>query len=146
MALVTVTATSTHTYTILRDMDIDWGAGPDRTNKIITINCISQEPNIKDDGTGSVFDYSWPVTIEAFVRDTKARPNKREPQQLIKLEKDIIQFLTLNKFGLQEDGISHIVVRNSQIRAVDEEEMGLANWYKLTITVLLQYRLKYAVI
>ena len=37
-----------------------------------------------------------------------------------------------------------MVVRDTQIRPVDEEEIGLANWFKLTIVVLLYYRLKYA--
>lgn len=139
----TVTSTSTHIYTIFQDMDIDFGAiGPDRTNKIITCRCIPLDPEIKDDGTGKVFDYSAPVRIEVYARDNKARPNRREPQQLIKLEKDILEFLMLNRFGLQNEGISHITVQNSQIREVDESEHGLSNWWKLTINVLMQYRLQ----
>lgn len=141
--MATVTATSTHIYAILNTQDIDFGAiGPDRTNKIITCNTIPLEPEIKDDGTGNVFDYSAPVRIEVFVRDNKARPQRREPQQLVKLEKDITEFLMLNRFGLQNEGISHIMIKDSQIREVDESEYGLSNWWKLTINVLMQYRLQ----
>jgi len=142
----TVTATNTHSYTILNTQDIDWGAkGPDRTNKTIVIDCISLDPDIKDDGTGNVFDYSYPVQIVVYARDNNARRKRREPQQIVKLEKDIIQFLSLNRFGLQSEGISHITIKDSQMRAVGTDEYGLSNWYKLTITTLLQYRLKYAV-
>ena len=141
--MVDVIAKSRHIYTILNTQDIDWGAiGPDRTKKPITINCIPLDPEIKDDGTGNVFDYSAPVRIEAYVRDNKARGERREPQQLVKLEKDILEFLMLNRFGLINEGISNITVQNSQIREVDKSEFDLSNWFKLTINVSLQYRLK----
>jgi hypothetical protein len=140
-----VISTSTQTYSIIKDMDIDWGGIPDRTNKTLTLRCITRPYEIHNDQTGTVFDFQIPVVIEAYERDSAAVANRKEPQQLVKLEKQIMEFISLNKYGLQEDGISHMVVTGSQIRPVDEDEMGLANWFKLTMNVQMTYRLQYTV-
>lgn len=141
--MTTVVSYSIHRYQILNDIEIDYGAvGPDRTNKIMTLRCIPLEQEIKDDGQGATFDYTAPVRIEVYCRDIKASGKRQEPQQLIRMEKKLMDFLNINKFALMDDGISHITVRNTRIREVDKSEYELSNWYLLEITVDLQYRLK----
>lgn len=147
-----VTATSTHVYAIgpvfshltIPLTDIDFGAIPDRTNKGITIKCTTMKHSLRNNQTGHTFDFEVPVSIDVYCRDSRAVAERREPEKLVELEKYITEFISTNRFGLQSDGISHMVVRDTQIRPVDEEEIGLANWFKLTIVVLLYYRLKYA--
>lgn len=126
--------------------DIKFGAiGPDRMGSI-TMRCVTKPFEIKDDTTGNVFDIEVPVDIECYVRDNKAVGKRREPPQVIQIEKYLIDFIALNKFSLQNEGISHIIITGTQTRPVDKEEYDLANWYKLTINVLLVYRLRYEVV
>ena len=147
-----VIVTSTHVYAIgpvfshltIPLTDIDFGAIPDRTNKNITIKCTTLQNSVRNNNTGNTFDFEVPVSIDVYCRDSTATAQRREPEKLVELEKYLIEFISTNRLGLQSDGISHMVVKNSQIAPVDDEESDLANWYKLTIMVSLHYRLVHA--
>lgn len=148
-----VLATTTHKYNILLNpvtlSEIDIGAlGPDRTNKSITLRCLipGGTLNIKDDQTGTVFDVEVPVVIECFVRDVTATAKRREPPKIIQLEKYLEEFIATNKYSLQDEGVSHIILRNSTVRPVDSSESRLGNWWKLTVNVLMIYRLRYEIV
>ena len=142
--MTTVISTSIHRYKIINDIEIEYGATPDRHISNILINCTSlSQDKIKDTGEGLAFDYTAPVRIEVFVRDTKTTGERKEPQQLVRLQKELIEFLNLNKHSLMDEGISHMTIRNVIMREIDKAEYGLNNWHKMEIIVELQYRLKW---
>ena len=141
--MTTVTQTSTHRYKIINDITIEYGATPDRHTKDTLINCVQLPNKVQDTGEGLAFDYTAPVRVEVFVRDSKASGERREAQQLIRLKKELVEFLNLNKHSMMEEGVSHLTIRNVTMREIDKAEYGLNNWHKLEIIVELQYRLKW---
>ena len=126
-------------------VDIDYGGMPDRTNKIITLRTIYRSYRVNNDidATGNVVDFMVPVEIEVYVRDITARGKRIEPPKLIELEKYITEFIAINKYSWQAEGINTVKILNTQKRAVDESEFGLSDWYKLSVNVLLHYWMKY---
>lgn len=141
--MVTVVSTSLQQYQILNPIDIEYGATPDRYTKGMLLRCVQIRPeDVEQDGQGVTFDYMAPVTIQVFVKDGAARAKRQEPQQLVKIEKKLIEFLNINKFSLIPDGISHMKVTRSSIIPIDENEYGESNWFRLDVNIELQYRLK----
>lgn len=125
--------------------DIDYGGFPDRTNKNITLRVIYRETNIDNniDAVGNTVDFQVPADIEVYVRDSTAVGLRIEPPKLVELEKYIVEYIVTNKYSLQNEGINSMKILNTQKRQVDETEFGLSNWYKLTVSVLLHYWMKY---
>jgi hypothetical protein len=137
--LANVIENSIHKYRIFTTLIV----GPiDRSD--IYVRTVTREFEPKDDATGNVFDYEVPVTIEVYLRDNTAIAERREPLQLIEIEKFLIELFTTSKYDLQNDGISHIMIKSTMIRPVDQFMNKLGNWYKLDVDILVVYRLKYS--
>lgn len=122
---------------------IDIGATPIRTTKGITLRCYTPETRVTEQGIGgAVNEFYERVVIQVAVRDPKAEGESlgREPQELITIEKYLIELIKTNREALHDDGVQYMDVMSAEIfpTIVGGEESQQV-WYVLNLTVKLCY-------
>jgi hypothetical protein len=118
--------------------DIDFGTRPDRTTKSITME-VRERTDVEDENIGgSLQKYTSEVDVHIFVRDVKMRGNKREPQELIDLEKYVIEYIALNRLNFIDRGIQNILITGVQ-SFIDTEYVKQGVWYHTIVTLEVRY-------
>jgi hypothetical protein len=122
---------------------IDFGATPSRTNKGITLRCSTPETRITEQGIGgAVNEFYERVIIEVAMRDPKAEGEYlgREPQELISIEKYLVDLIKTNRGALHDEGVQYMDVVNVEMfPEIEGSEENQQIWYHLNITVILCY-------
>lgn len=128
--------------------DIDVGATPVRTNKRIAIKVRTIQKFEDNDIVigGRFIEIKGIVAIDIYVRDIKAVAEAREPTDIIELEKYIVNFITTNKLAFQDEGISHVTIRNVTTPILMDEwptkGKGDTVWFRETIFMDMYYWLR----
>lgn len=122
---------------------IDFGATPNRTKKGITLRCSSPVTEVEEeDITGLVFKFEQRVVIDVYVRDIKGEGKRlgREPDDLVAIEKYLVDFLAINRLALKDEGIQYMEVLNTQTLAeIPGGEENQQLWYHMIVTLVLHY-------
>lgn len=122
---------------------IDFGATPVRTTKGITLRCFTPETRITEQGLGgAVNEFYERVIIQVSMRDPKAEGEYlgREPDELIAIEKFLIDLIKTNRNALHDEGVQYMDVISAEIfPSLEGGEENAQIWYNLNLTVKLCY-------
>lgn len=129
---------------------IDFGANPSRTTKAITLRCNPPLTTAEEeDMSGNTTQFEERVLIDVAVRDIKAGGRRlgREPEDLVTIEKYLVDLLAINRLALRSQGIQYIDVLGTQTFSELEGGGGEENqqlWFHVIITVRLHYWMRAA--
>lgn len=120
--------------------DIDFGTDPARTTKSITMK-ITESTQVKDKNLGGMVQkYTSTIEVHIFVRDITMRGIRTEPQDLIDLEKYVIEYIALNRLAFVSQGISNIQILAVD-SSIDETYAKQGVWYHTVVTLEAHYYL-----
>lgn len=99
--------------------------------------------------SGNTTQFEERVLIDVAVRDIKAGGRRlgREPEDLVTIEKYLVDLLAINRLALRSQGIQYIDVLGTQTFSELEGGGGEENqqlWFHVIITVRLHYWMRAA--
>lgn len=125
---------------------IDFGTTPVRTKKAITLKVSTPVTEVREQSLeGNTFKFTQQVVVDVYVRDAKAPGLRlgREPADLVKLEKYLVDYFAINRLAFRDQGVQYMEVVGTQtFPEIIGGEENRQVWYRLSVHCRAHYWLR----